>query len=119
MKCTVCAKEAAASETYFCYWCGRPICADCASHISLPLETEAVVCPGCAAKSGKNEAADGSMWEIAVNAALAGHDLGAWQLTERGDGWQARCRTCGGTAWVGMSGVQYSLLPDRCFGLGQ
>lgn len=118
MKCTVCTKETTASETYFCYWCGRSVCTGCALRISLPFETEAVACPGYAAKSGKNEAADASMWEIVVNATLDGHDLGAWELTAREGGWQASCRTCGGTAWVGMSGLQYSLLENHCFGQG-
>lgn len=52
--------------------------------------------------------------EIMVNAAGAGHDLGLWEETPTGDGWQARCRKCGGTIWVGKKGLQYSLLEDVC-----
>ena len=58
------------------------------------------------------------MWEIAVEAALGGHDLGAWAVTEDGRGWQAECRLCAMTAWVGASGVMYVLLADRCPGDG-
>lgn len=116
MTCAICAKEAVASKMYFCYWCGQPVCADCVLFVLLPLKTEATVCPSCQHENGKNEAADESMWEITVNATLMGHNLGAWEITERGDGWQVRCRTCGGTAWVSVSGLQYSLLPDRCSG---
>ena len=92
------------------------MCVDCALHISLPLNTEAMVCPGCKHTAVRNEAADESMMEIMVNASFAGHDLAEWALMEDGRGWQARCRVCGETVWVGMSGVQYSLLSDRCWG---
>jgi hypothetical protein len=74
------------------------------------------VCPACAEKPVKDEAADEAMMEMMVNAAAEGHDLTAWVLTEDGTGWQARCRRCQGTAWVGRSGVQYSLLADVCQG---
>jgi hypothetical protein len=117
MKCGSCAKETAPSETFFCYWCGEPVCSGCVSRILLPLDTEATVCPNCKHITGRNEAADESMMEIMVNAALAGHDLAEWSLVEDGRGWQARCRVCGETVWVGMTGVQYSLLSDRCLGM--
>lgn len=77
------------------------------------------MCPACAEKPVKDEAADEAMMEIMVNAAAEGHDLTAWVLTEDGAGWQARCRRCQGTVWVGRSGVQYSLLAETCRGEGQ
>jgi hypothetical protein len=58
------------------------------------------------------------MLEIAVNAAAAGHELGGFEPVDdtdgRANGWQARCRICGMTAWVGLNGLQYSLLGDVC-----
>jgi hypothetical protein len=55
-----------------------------------------------------------SILETQVNAALAGHDLGSFERVEKG--YQARCRRCGQTVWVGESGVQYVLLDDHCSG---
>ena len=57
-----------------------------------------------------------SILEIQVNAALTGHDLGPFEPVEsfEGSGWQARCRRCDQTAWVGESGLMYSLLGERC-----
>jgi hypothetical protein len=43
-----------------------------------------------------------SILETQVDAALAGHDLGPFERVE--NGYQARCRRCGQTAWVGESG---------------
>ena len=61
-------------------------------------------------------AANESMLEIAVNAAAAGHDLGGFDPVDDADGrpagYQARCRGCGRTAWVGENGLTYSLLED-------
>ena len=114
MICVACHKTAKESDTFFCYWCGQPVCADCGRSVSLPLNTEAVVCPPCQHKTEANEAADETMWAAMVEAALAGHDLTSWQLTEDGNGWQAHCRRCEKTVWVGASGVMYSLLSDRC-----
>lgn len=114
--CSFCAREIVPAETYFCYWCGRVVCPECLSRVALPLASEAMVCPACAGKPMKDEAADESMMEIMVDAAVAGHDLTAWQLTEDGSGWQTRCRCCQETAWVGVSGVQYSLLSEICRG---
>jgi hypothetical protein len=114
MKCNTCANEAAPPQTFFCYWCGQTVCSDCVIRIQLPLDTVATVCPVCQHKPVRNEAADEAMMELMVNAALAGHDLAEWILVENGNGWQAQCRLCKGTAWVGASGVQYSLLSDRC-----
>lgn len=59
-----------------------------------------------------------SMLEAAVNAALAGHDLTSFEPVEyvdgRPNGYQARCRRCGQTAWVGPQGLLYSLLSETC-----
>jgi hypothetical protein len=56
-----------------------------------------------------------SFLELHVNAALAGQDLGPFERVE--NGYQARCRRCGQTAWVGENGVQYSLLGQACSGM--
>ena len=65
-------------------------------------------------------AARTAMLDIAASAALAGHDLAGFAAVTyyEGDqnGYQAKCRRCGMTAWVGSSGVMYSLLADRCPG---
>ena len=56
-----------------------------------------------------------SILEIQVNAALTGHDLGPFeQLDTVTGGYQAECRKCGETVWVGDSGVMYSILAERC-----
>ena len=49
-----------------------------------------------------------------VNAALAGHDIGPFDEVD--NGYQAACRRCGQTVWVGESGLLYSLLGDACGG---
>ena len=116
MNCSVCAKELTAAETLFCYWCGQQVCEACVRYILLPLDTKAAVCPDCETKPTRDEAGDESMMELMVNAALSGHNLTEWVLVEDGSGWQARCRLCQEIAWVGTSGVQYSLLSDRCQG---
>ena len=118
-RCTVCRQAIGHTEGFFCYWCGRFVCPGCVQRVLLPLASEATVCPACAEKSVKDETADEAMMEIMVNAAAEGHDLTAWVLTEDGAGWQARCRRCQGMVWVGMSGVQYSLLAATCWGEGQ
>ena len=63
-------------------------------------------------------AANESMLEIAVNAAAAGHDLGGFEPVDDTDGrpagYQARCRSCGRTAWAGEDGLKYSLLGEYC-----
>lgn len=53
-----------------------------------------------------------SILELQVNAALAGHDLGSFEPVNRG--YEVRCRRCGKTAWLGESGLQYSLLGEQC-----
>lgn len=57
-----------------------------------------------------------SILEIQVNAALAGHDLGPFELVEsfEGSGYEARCRRRDQSAWVGESGLMYCLLGERC-----
>jgi len=62
--------------------------------------------------------ANESMLQIAVNAAAAGHDLTGFEPVEDMDGnpngYEAKCRHCGQTAWVYFSGMIYSLLDDVC-----
>ena len=48
-----------------------------------------------------------------VEAALQGHDLTPFESVNE-HGFQARCRKCGKSVWVGVSGLMYSLLPDIC-----
>lgn len=64
------------------------------------------------------DAARESMLEVMVNAALTGHDLAGFEpVNEAGShstGWQAVCRLCGGSVWVGKSGLVYSLLAEQC-----
>jgi hypothetical protein len=51
--------------------------------------------------------------EAQVNAALSGHDIGPFEPVDpRIGGWQAECRRCHQTVWVGDSGVMYSLLGE-------
>lgn len=50
-----------------------------------------------------------------MNAALSGHDLGPFEPVDTvSGGYQAECRKCGETVWVGDSGVRYSLLGEGC-----
>ena len=117
MKCRNCTKDSTSSETYFCYWCGHSVCAQCVRYVLLPLDTEAAVCPDCQHKPAWNDMVADSMMALMVEAALVGHDLTEWVLVEDGSGWQTQCRLCQETAWVGISGGQYSLLSDHCLGL--
>ena len=50
--------------------------------------------------------------EVMTIAALAGHDLGPFDEVD--NGYQAACRRCGMTVWVGRQGLIYSLLGDEC-----
>jgi len=61
------------------------------------------------------ESAKGAILETQVNAALSGHDIGPFEPVEtfEGAGYQARCRRCNQTAWVGESGLMYSLLAEQ------
>lgn len=55
--------------------------------------------------------------EIMVGAALDGHDLTGFEpLDQIGEGYQARCRNCDKTVWVGDNGLVYSMLGDECGG---
>jgi len=57
-----------------------------------------------------------SILEVQVEAHFTGHDLSGFEevtVTEIG-GYQARCRKCGKTVWVGETGLIYSLLGDSC-----
>lgn len=56
-----------------------------------------------------------NMLEIQVEASLAGHDLGGWEATEDGTGYQAVCRRCRLSVYVSDSTV-YSLLDETCPG---
>ena len=62
--------------------------------------------------------ANEAMLEIAVNAAGDGHDLGGFVKVDVSMGmpvgYEARCRRCKRTAWVGEDGLMYSLLGDEC-----
>ena len=56
-----------------------------------------------------------SILSIPVDAALTGHDLGPFEPVEvLTGGYEARCRRGLQSAWVGDSGLLYSLLDDRC-----
>jgi len=52
--------------------------------------------------------------EAQVEATLGGHDIGAFETVE--DGYQATCKRCGQTSWVGWNGLRHSLLEDACPG---
>jgi hypothetical protein len=53
--------------------------------------------------------------ESQVEAALQGHDIGPFEaVTTATGGYAAECRFCGGTTWVGASGIRYSLLEENC-----
>jgi hypothetical protein len=52
------------------------------------------------------ESAKGAILEAQVNAALSGHDIGPFEPVDTvTGGYQAVCRKCGQTVWVGDSGV--------------
>lgn len=68
--------------------------------------------------SGDEARVDAVMLEVMVNATLNGHNLGPWVADENElggvTGWQALCRQCARSVWVGSRGVLYTLLADRC-----
>lgn len=50
-----------------------------------------------------------------VNAALSDHDLAPFEPVDTdAGGYEARCRKCGQTAWVGDNGLIYSMLDEQC-----
>jgi hypothetical protein len=52
--------------------------------------------------------------EVQVDAALANHDLGPFEdVDPEIGGYQAECRRCGKTVWVGKQGLIYSLLGEE------
>jgi len=68
----------------------------------------------CQSDEDEIGSAEETRMEVMVAAAFDGHDLAEWVQTEDRNGWQARCRRCDMTVWVGVSGVQYSLLGEGC-----
>jgi hypothetical protein len=59
--------------------------------------------------------AKASMLEVMVEAALHGHDLGPFEPAEAsGGGYNAVCRQCGWSVWVGNNGLMYTLLKENC-----
>ena len=56
-----------------------------------------------------------NMLEVQVEASLAGHDLGGWEETEDGNGYQAVCGNCGKSVYVSGKTV-YSILEETCPG---
>jgi hypothetical protein len=61
------------------------------------------------------ESAKATNFEVQVNAALNGHDIGPFEPVDTvSGGYQAVCRRCGKSVWVGDSGVMYSLLGEEC-----
>jgi hypothetical protein len=62
-----------------------------------------------------SQAAKDTILEIQVEGSLAGHDLGPFEdVDNTAGGYQAACRRCGKTVWVGESGLMYSLLGGLC-----
>ena len=61
-----------------------------------------------------------AMLEVMVNVAGGGHDLTGFDPIQDQDrdpnGYEARCRRCNLTAWVGDGGSIYSLLAAECPG---
>ena len=55
-----------------------------------------------------------AMLAAMAEAALGGHELGAWEPVD--NGYQARCSKCSMTSWIGHDGVRYCLLEDECPG---
>ncbi len=53
-----------------------------------------------------------SILEAQVEAALGDHNLTQWEDVE--NGYQAVCKLCQVTTWVGENGLRYSLLADTC-----
>jgi hypothetical protein len=73
--------------------------------------------------AGRNCISSGTkqgMLEIAVSAVFGKHDLSGFEVVDASvgmpEGFEAWCRRCGRTAWVGIDGVAYNLLGDNCGG---
>lgn len=60
----------------------------------------------------ENEQVREAHLEAMAEAALGGHELGQWQQVE--NGWQAECKRCHMTTWLGTTGLRYSVLEDVC-----
>lgn len=59
--------------------------------------------------------AKASMLEVMVDASLQGHDLGPFEPVDViTGGFQAVCRRCARSVWVGENGLMYSLLEENC-----
>lgn len=54
-----------------------------------------------------------SILEAQVEAALQGHALTPFEPLDK-RGYQAVCRQCEGSVWVGSSGLIYSILSETC-----
>lgn len=56
--------------------------------------------------------------EAQIEASLGAHDIGSFEeVTDTvTGGYEARCKICAGTIWVGYNGLRYSLLEDTCRG---
>lgn len=50
--------------------------------------------------------------EAMAEAALGGHELGEWEPVR--NGWQAACKRCQATTWIGENGLRYRLLGESC-----
>lgn len=111
--CTTCQNSYNADDMYFCYVCSKRICSNCVQFITLPQDTKASICASCLERYKQEQSkANEPMMEAMVNAALNGHDLGEWIPVKTG--WQANCRKCSKSVWVGSEGVIYSLLNAPC-----
>ena len=56
-----------------------------------------------------------SILEAQVEAPLQGHNLGSFKAVDTiTGGYEAGCKFCGLTSWVGDNGLRYSLLEDKC-----
>ncbi len=61
-----------------------------------------------------NKDAKASILSVQADAALSGHELGPFEPVEvLTGGYEVRCRKCNQSAWVGDSGLMYSLLGEK------
>jgi len=63
-----------------------------------------------------NDQVRAAILEAQVNAALAGHDIGPFEPVDNttAGGYEAHCRKCDKSVWVGNQGLIYSLLGEVC-----